>query len=63
MDPLILNDLSFIHLKKPVQDVSKNDLPLPFSLIAVDTNLPSGASMREALRLANFSQNSLQELF
>ncbi len=63
MHPSIIAHDNFKHLKKSVHDVGTNDLSTAFDLLAVDTNLPPLVSMREALRLAEFSKQQLKELF
>mgnify|MGYP003640269431 CR=1 FL=1 len=63
MDPMFKQDKGFVHLKKPVQDVVKSELKQNFSIIAVDTNLPASMSVKESLRLAAWSGDTLKEVF
>lgn len=63
MDQLILANQNFKHIKTPVQDLTQKDLPYVFDLMAVDTNLPPAVSIKESLRVADWSRNNLKEIF
>ena len=63
MAPEISANKNFWHVKKPVQDLEGKDLKHKFSLMAVDTNLPASVSVKESLRLAEYSGKELKEIF
>lgn len=63
MAPEIMANERFHHVKKPVQDIEGRDLKHKFSLLAVDTNLPASVSVKESLRLAEYSGKELKEVF
>ena len=63
MSPILLETKNFKHLKKSIQDVSKNELPNYIDLLAVDTNLSANQSVKESLRIASYYPQSLKEIF
>lgn len=63
MDQRILAHQNFKHIKTPVQDLTPKDLPYLFDLMAVDTNLPPAVSIKESLRVADWSKKNLKEIF
>ncbi len=63
MSPSVNEMNGFKHLKKPIQDVRKDELPASIDILAVDTNLSAQQSVKESLRIANFYQSSLKEVF
>lgn len=63
MAPEILAHEHFHHIRKPVQDLTPEDLPYKFSLLAVDTNLPASVSVKESLRIAAWSGKKLLEVY
>ncbi|NCS84221.1 MAG: pentapeptide repeat-containing protein [Cyanobacteria bacterium] len=58
-----LANTNFKHIKKPVQDIIKSELPKDIDLLAVDTNLSATQSVKESLRIAAFYPKSLKEIF
>lgn len=63
MAEVITANAKFQHVKKPVQDIEGKDLKHKFSLIAVDTNLPASVSVKESLRIGEYSGKELKEVF
>ncbi|PIP88610.1 MAG: hypothetical protein COW01_13810 [Bdellovibrionales bacterium CG12_big_fil_rev_8_21_14_0_65_38_15] len=63
MSSTLLANTNFKHIKKPVQDIIKSELPKDIDLLAVDTNLSATQSVKESLRIAAFYPKSLKEIF
>ncbi len=61
MSEICLKDKNFFHLKKPVQNLKENDLPLKdIKWIAVDLNLNPSQVVTETIRIASFYKNSIE---
>mgnify|MGYP003672809035 CR=1 FL=1 len=59
----IISSKDFTHIKKPIQEIKKSELPDSVELLAVDTNLSAQQSVKESLRIASYYQSSLKEVF
>lgn len=61
MAPICLEDRNFIHLKKPLQDLSQEDLPdLAINWVTVDLNLNPKQAIKEVLRLTKRDTRTLK---
>lgn len=60
MDSICLNNKNFVHLKKPVQNLSQEELPEIVDWVTVDLNLNPKQGLKEVLRLSKKHIRSLK---